>query len=337
MRVAVIAIGLIVLALVGYFIVSSAVQDGQFDFSKLAGITFPWEKDDAEGTVTEPTDGETGPAPSQDQTTGIIPPTFDIVRVDPNGSAVVAGRAQPGSTVKLFANGEVLAEEAADNRGEWVMIVDTPLDEGDQNLTLEMTLPDGTVLKSEQVVVVTVPTRPGLKPLVVLGDEDGTSKILQEPSGVRVGDLSLDIVDYDGSGAVILQGRSRKDSLIRAYVDNRRIGDTRADEKGNWEMTPDQSIPPGTYTLRVDQLGDDGSVTARVEVPFERAHPDAVANLNPGQVVVQPGNSLWRISRRLYGRGVLYTVIYEANKSQIRNPDLIYPGQIFETPSSAQE
>ena len=63
--------------------------------------------------------------------------------------------------------------------------------------------------------------------------------------------------------------------------------------------------------------------------PMER---EALASL-PGKVVVQPGNSLWRISRRLYGRGVLYTVIYEANKEQIADPDLIYPGQVFKTPA----
>jgi sRNA-binding protein len=54
-----------------------------------------------------------------------------------------------------------------------------------------------------------------------------------------------------------------------------------------------------------------------------------------GRVVIQPGNNLWRISRVLYGSGAKYTVLYEANKEQIRNPDLIYPGQVFKTPDVA--
>lgn len=331
MRVAVIAFGLIILAAIGFFVASTALQDGELNWERLKEFSFPWDRADEEADEIDiqDTDGD-----AQDpETTGIIPPTFDIVRVDPDGSAVVAGRGQPGSTIRLLSNGTLLAEEISDNRGEWVIIVETPLDEGDQNMTLEMVLQDGTVLKSEQVVVVAVPTRPGLKPLVVLGDEDGTSRILQEPSGVRVGDLSLDIVDYDESGAVILQGRSKKFARIRAYLDTRGIGDTVADADGNWELSPDQSIAPGVYTLRIDQIDADDKVTARIEVPFERASAESVANLNAGQVVVQPGNSLWRISRRLYGRGLLYTVIYEANQDQIRDPDLIYPGQIFDTPS----
>jgi hypothetical protein len=75
-----------------------------------------------------------------------------------------------------------------------------------------------------------------------------------------------------------------------------------------------------------------GRVTAVIALPFERAAPeDAISAREAGRVVVQPGNSLWRIARRLYGEGYQYTVIYEANRDQIRDPDLIYPGQVFET------
>jgi len=53
-----------------------------------------------------------------------------------------------------------------------------------------------------------------------------------------------------------------------------------------------------------------------------------------GRVVIQPGNNLWKLSRVIYGKGMSYTVLYEANKEQIRDPDLIYPGQIFSTPNA---
>ena len=72
-------------------------------------------------------------------------------------------------------------------------------------------------------------------------------------------------------------------------------------------------------------------VVARIELPFARAEP-LKALANEEYVIVQPGNSLWRISRRILGEGTMYTVIYEANKDQIRDADLIYPGQIFAVP-----
>ena len=52
----------------------------------------------------------------------------------------------------------------------------------------------------------------------------------------------------------------------------------------------------------------------------------------PARVIIQPGDNLWTIARNIYGKGIRYTVIYEANRDQIRDPDLIYPGQIFTTP-----
>ena len=52
----------------------------------------------------------------------------------------------------------------------------------------------------------------------------------------------------------------------------------------------------------------------------------------PTKIVIQPGNNLWTLSRELYGFGKNYTVIYEANKDQIRNPRLIFPGQILTAP-----
>jgi nucleoid-associated protein YgaU len=47
---------------------------------------------------------------------------------------------------------------------------------------------------------------------------------------------------------------------------------------------------------------------------------------------VQRGDSLWRISTTVYGEGTRYTQLYDANASQIRDPDLIYPGQVLVVP-----
>ena len=63
------------------------------------------------------------------------------------------------------------------------------------------------------------------------------------------------------------------------------------------------------------------------------SEPPVEGDLQVDYVVVQPGNSLWRIARRLSGRGLDYVHIYGANQTQIRDPDLIYPGQVFEIPT----
>lgn len=52
-------------------------------------------------------------------------------------------------------------------------------------------------------------------------------------------------------------------------------------------------------------------------------------------IIILPGDNLWQISRKTYGKGIRYTTIYNANKDQIRDPNRIYVGQIFKLPESA--
>lgn len=47
---------------------------------------------------------------------------------------------------------------------------------------------------------------------------------------------------------------------------------------------------------------------------------------------VKKGDSLWSIAKRFYGNGNQYPKIYNANKDKIKNPNLIYVGQVFKIP-----
>lgn len=258
-------------------------------------------------------------------------PSFDIVRVDRTGYAVIAGRATPGSKVKLYANEAALAETTAESDGSWVVTTDTPLESGAVELTLEMTTPDGVTIKSDQTIIIYVPQREGDRPLVLRTTPGGATEVLQEArdDGVGLGPLSLDTIDYDEQGAVIFSGKAEKGRVVQLFANSRFLGQAEADDDGRWRLTA--TMPPGVYTLQVIQLDENGRPAYAIELPFERASFSDV-DLRDGKVVVQPGNSLWRIARRAYGRGIQYTVIYEANADQIRDPDLIYPGQIFEVP-----
>jgi nucleoid-associated protein YgaU len=98
------------------------------------------------------------------------------------------------------------------------------------------------------------------------------------------------------------------------------------------------ALAAGVYALRADELGSDGRVLSRYETPFQREAPDVLAAAGDNgsaalKITVQPGFTLWRIARESYGDGVMYVRVYDANKDQIRDPDLIYPGQVFTVPS----
>ena len=258
-------------------------------------------------------------------------PAFDIVRVDRNGFAVIAGRAKPGAKVTVYANDEELASVDAEGDGSWALTVDTPLEAGPVELSLSMTTEDGLTVKSEETIVIYVPEREGDRPLVLRTTPGGATEVLQDPRDpdTSLGPLSLDAIDYDDSGSVIFSGSATPNRVVQVFANRQFVNQVTSTEAGRWTMAA--SMAPGVYTLHIVQLDENGRPEYAIELPFERATADQI-DLRDGKVIVQPGNSLWRIARRAYGSGFQYTVIYEANADQIRDPDLIYPGQIFDVP-----
>lgn len=275
----------------------------------------------------------TGPAAPAAIPPAAARPSFDVVRINPAGDAVIAGRAPPGAEVIIKDGDRVIGRVKADARGDWVFVPEQPLASGDRQLSLTIVLPDGKEVTSESSVVLHVPDRakPESQPTIAVltPTEGGASRVLQGPVP-QGGGLALDIIDYDDAGKVIFSGRAKPGAKVPVYVDDKPVGEATADTQGRWQLTPDAAIAAGPHRLRIEErVGN--AVTQRLGIPFVRAVIDA-AKLAPGRVVVQPGNSLWRIARRTYGHGTRYTVIFSANEWQINDPDLIYPGQVFLVP-----
>ncbi len=279
-------------------------------------------------------------------------PQFDIVRVAPGGSAVIAGRAAPDAEVALLDNGSEIGRAKADESGQFVVIPDRALPSGGQELALREQRADGTTVQGDTPALVVVPRRggedgaQGNRPggdaadaggkaaVAVLAPPDAAPRLLAVPSDApaKKGQVALRVVDYDAKGAIRFAGTARPGSVVRLYVDNRPVGEAQADAEGRWAMAPGDAVDPGGHTLRADDLGAGGKVVSRAEIPFQRA---AFAGDAPpaGRVVVQPHQTLWRIARHVYGHGTRYTLIFAANRDQIRDPNRIYPGQVFALPA----
>jgi nucleoid-associated protein YgaU len=152
--------------------------------------------------------------------------------------------------------------------------------------------------------------------------------------------VTLASISYAEAGEVTLAGLGTAGAVLRAYVDDSFAHEAKVGADGRWTMELGD-VAEGVYTLRIDQLGPDGEVASRVETPFQRDYPapplprpGTVARPAGGaSVTVQPGNNLWTLARLHYGSGVMYTQIFTANRELIRDPDLIYPGQIFRMPA----
>ena len=165
-------------------------------------------------------------------------------------------------------------------------------------------------------------------PTVLLADKEGI-KVVQSGAGPDVmTDVLFDTINYSKDGGVAVTGRGRPEAIVRFYLDNSPVASTAVDQQGYW--TADLSdVEAGVYTLRLDQLDQTGKVSSRIESPFKREDREVLAGqindtASPARInviTVQPGNTLWAISRERYGRGILYVQVFDANKDKIRDPN----------------
>jgi len=318
-------------------------------------------------TVSPPDDQNKAPASTENTPPKKPEASFDVVQVERDGSAVIAGKAEPGARVVLrSADNQIIGAATAGPDGSWVILPEEKLADGEAALRLESTDQNGVTTAAPQTLIVS--KKPGAAPLVVAQSDavQTPTRILQqpepkpntplakaepqsdEPIRTEDGGLSVGTVDYDKVGRLTVQGKAPPGADVSVDVDGKAVGSAKADAAGNWMLnTAPGAATGGARIGATANLADGGKLETgsvagrtpsapllRVSLPF--APMGLVKEFPRGRlVVVQPGNSLWRIARRTYGDGVRYTVIYAANAGQIRNPDLIYPGQIFHAPRSA--
>lgn len=186
-------------------------------------------------------------------------------------------------------------------------------------------------------------------PPTLIADAEGV-RVIQPADGTvaqpeLVDNIALDAITYDPTGEVILSGRAPTDGFVQIYLDNQPITTSRISEQGDWSIDlPD--VDTGVYTLRVDEVANDGTVQSRIETPFKREERATVAAILAEETsdagfdiavkTVQPGNTLWAIAEERFGDGIMYVAVFEANKDLIRDPDLIYPGQVFRLPDAPE-
>ncbi|PCH81231.1 MAG: hypothetical protein COB90_05485 [Hyphomicrobiales bacterium] len=229
--------------------------------------------------------------------------------------------------------------------------------------------PDKTVVVSPAVVapaiietppLVVVPkVKPAPVQLAVVAPASEIAPKVVKPVVVITPVVSVDAVEIDEktkslyvAGSAVPVGAE-----IRIYVDDKYIGSAKTNSSGRWLLQVQGDLDPGKHRIRADHVDpSSGTVFARAEVPFVREAGNeflkpvklaargsgeaaqggtgAATILDPKNVIIRRGDNLWTISRRLYGAGIRYTTIYQANTDQIQNPNLIFPGQLFVLPQA---
>lgn len=343
-------------------------------------------KAESEGAPAPPAGANPVDAPRIEPAT---PPSFDIVRVEPSGDALLAGRSKPDGTVALLDRGKVVAEAKADAGGNFVM---TPpaLKPGDYALSLREGQ-GATAQQSKQSVIVSVPPSKKQQVVVALMEPGKAATLLSAPPGpmpaaptVGVKELApppklaIRSVELENGSGLFASGTAPPGTDVRVYLNDSRVADVIAAAAGAWTVEVRKGLIAGRYAVRADSLKPNQDVEARVEVPFDvpvatetkpstasveprevspASQPPQVADAKPqigrstpeastagmpskaAAVVdevqtemVTRGDNLWHISRQRLGHGTRYTEIYAANVTQIRDPKLVYPGQVFVLP-----
>ncbi len=381
-------------------------------------------------------------------TPAMTPPRFDVVRVDAEGAAVIAGFVMTDADVTLILDGAPIEVTRADGGGNFVSLVSLSPSEAPRVLSLSAALDGGVVIDGEETVIIapfgaieegtppdppptvavaepginaTSPepsvasdtdaapaqgvdvaladTTPDPEPTadatpapvpesdVATAEDDAPAPEPAEPAetdvavaepeapvvaedvaaadpetpaaepeaptvmiasaeGIRVvqggapvaqTEIQIDAISYDVTGEVTVAGRGPTDASVRISLNEQTINMGEIGPGGAWSLDlPD--VDPGTYTLRVEQIASDGSVTSDIVTPFLREDPERIAAnpmlVDPGAsvITVQPDFTLWGIAQANFGDGVLYVQIFEENRDRIRDPDMIFPGQIFRLP-----
>ena len=390
-------------------------------------------------------------------------PAIDVLRVEPDGSFVVAGAAAPGARIEILSGDAVIAETVADAAGDWVVVDGAMLETGDHVLSVRAHEPEKTPSTADASITVSI-AEDGATPLVAVARAGEPTEILQQPEPAAVvanaepdaeadeavpeeptaaeavteeevaaadtaaedateteatetatdGDaapetelaladaspeppsedkadepvaeeaaepieVAIGIVEVEEPDLVHVSGTGTPGQVVRLYLNDAHAEDVVADERGDWALTIQRDLAPGRYTVRADAIGaDDADVAARASVRFDRVQlvaagtvpeaaeasgaedtpevpvgievarsegtgqvSDAVggsgAPLEIPSVEIVRGDNLWRIARRHYGQGIRYTMIYDANRSQISDPNLIFPDQVFTLPVLDEE
>jgi nucleoid-associated protein YgaU len=300
-------------------------------------------------------------------------PTFDVASIQPTGEAVIAGRAAPGATVELLRDGEVHDRVVADKSGQFVMVppklppgtydltLRSKQADGKQATSTQRVTAALEPRSTDRPIVALITPD---KPTVMLSQPAAP----KPPDGAVV----VETVEIEPGGKFHVSGQARPGAALRLYLNDSFVTSVTAGSDGRFAVTINEGVAPGNYRVRLDEASSSGSVRARAEVPFNAPDtmasvpaqataskrpesaaaqgpqlaaaeatvlPDSAAR--PSTVVVPKittttvsrGDSLWRLSQLSYGAGTRYAVIYKANRAQIRNPNLIYPGQVFVLPA----
>ncbi|WP_413992989.1 LysM peptidoglycan-binding domain-containing protein [Labrys okinawensis] len=262
------------------------------------------------------------------------------VEADENGRFFVTGMAEPGASLRIYLNDTLVTTVTAARDGTFGMTIEKGMSQGDYKVRVDdVAAGTGQVLtRAEVPFAMAEKTAAGSAPAVVAAASTpgksaapGAAVPVSASSSLATRGVSGSATPQQAQPASVQAPGTAPSPGVPAASGQPGQGASPAagvSEGGN-PVLPTATMPaaatqaaPGNQPVRVGDAGPTGTTPP----PSMAVIPEIRTT-----TIVQ-GDNLWRISRKIYGQGIRYTWIYDANTNQIRNPNRIYPGQIFVMP-----
>ena len=286
--------------------------------------------------------------PTKEETAETI--KLEVVRVRPDGSLVIAGKGLPNSTIEVISNSEVIAVTNSDKVGDFVAVPQKQLNSGEYFLSFRQTTGDNKVVIANKSVAINVTGKKDDLPIVAIVDGQGKlgAKVIQAPGLGKKEETNRDnkksaknlakepkikilAITHDSkSGQLVLSGIAYNGVQVNAGFTGKETSSTKI-INDEWTLSIPGKLIAGKQKVFAVLLGKNGKVLSENSIVI---NGKSIENANGKTlIIVQKGDALWNIAYQRLGLGNRYIDIVELNKDKIKNPDLIYPKQLFIIPN----
>ena len=281
-----------------------------------------------------------------------IYPEVDIVKISPDGSFIIAGKGKPNSNIIILNKGEVIESTIVDKGGSWVVVSKENLKVGDNLISINQAENDGKINNYKQLFITKIDEKKILKPLIISAPNENSANIsiIQKPAKkqkitkieeelsisnkkkIKKKIFNVKTIFFDGKGILSLKGIANYGEKIELFVNEELMDIIFNNEDPKWEYNSEKSFDFGLHNLLVILKSQKNEILNKISIPFMRVEMPS-DNIPDNFILIKPGDMLWTIAYRIYGDPLKYIQIFEENKEQITNPDLIFPGQLFSIPT----
>ncbi len=258
--------------------------------------------------------------------------SLDVISYTAEGAVQLGGRGTAGSSLHLYLDNSEVATTAVGADGAWSLTT-SAIEPGVYTLRIDQMDAAGNVtsrletpFKRETLEALAAAAQTA-EPAVAVAATEVQDPMAVTPDPAQTVAAAEAVPQGAREDAAPAGTEAAGDQVAAAEtapeVPAQTVGDAAAPAAP--EASPEVSVPE-------TQAASEVAVAPAAEAPATEAAPAASAG--PITVTVQPGFTLWAIAEESFGSGVMYVQVFEANKDKIRDPDLIYPGQVLSVPAA---